>query len=161
MKYELNNRKDAVLLSYKFIGDILGRMSIIDMSMSLIISNHLTNNKTNKCMFLLNKVNFPPKVELFKSILIENGFLNKPDYPKIIEDITKMNALRNLFAHSLIRTPTVKDYSKLKHFTLQHFKKLEENSEVFTTEKYLIDSHDETINKFQNILNELNKMMPN
>lgn len=85
----------------KLRGEFIGKMVFIEILLNQIISNYITSDKQKYVEFMLNKLDIPRKIEIYKQIKKdkEPSFI-KYSYNGLEEDIKEMQDVRNLFAHS-------------------------------------------------------------
>jgi hypothetical protein len=152
-KKGIKTKEDAEEFTKTLIGDVLGRMSILDTMMSFLISKELSSyNKGNLKleMYLLNNVKFDAKVNALEKIIVRKGYLFLDDYPKLANDLRTAQKVRNSFAHSLISAPSIKDFSKIDHFIIMHFGSFEGDS-LLTKKKYTLKEHKINVDRMDKI----------
>ena len=91
-------------LSNKISGDIIGKMSSIEILITFCIADHfqkVPGEKFELLISLLDKVPFFRKLSALKFIIEKyyQGFFKK--YPTLIKDIEELQKIRNMIAHSI------------------------------------------------------------
>jgi hypothetical protein len=114
-------KEEYITKSQKIKGEIIGQMSHVELRMSYIIATHLSKKQSlDYIMFLLNKVNFRNKLDVFRSMINKNKKLKSAVYKDIFEDLMKLQKKRNTLAHSMINTEGIKDFSIAKSIRLMN-----------------------------------------
>ena len=117
-------------------GEVIDQLSVLEYLITFIICRHMSKDNLQFGMKVLNKLNFNTKIELFKDVMKEKGIDSNTNYPNLAKHISKMQSVRNNFAHSIIEIEHKQSYKLMDKFTLKTARFAEDKKETKITYSY-------------------------
>ncbi len=134
-------------------GDVIGKVSQIELMMSYIMANYISSKDINRLMFLFNKVSTRHKMPVFHEIITSHLRLKQHTYKDLRKDIETLQERRNILAHSMIITPNKKNLGNEKTLVFQCSNKLN----VFEF-RYELSDYESDMDKYSLISKSLSKI---
>lgn len=132
-------------------GIYLTSYSLLDWGMTTIICEYLSPKTHNPIIYLLNNVSSDVKVKLYLEVLQVQKFINEKEAETLNSNLKKLIQIRNKFAHSLIITPELNDYSNCDYFHFHSLGKIFEQD--LRKVKYTFAEYEKDLASFASITN--------